>query len=186
MNAEKEASFRKLYDHHYRDVVAWLRRRGMDRAMAQDVSQEVFIRVYKGLDGFEGTHSWPWIRVIAKNAWANWLRDRATQKRGMEVTTLDEVPELDFDATTLWGSRTPSPEEKASWNEKLARLNKILGTFPKRSCEVFLLRYRDGMKYREVALHLGISIDTVKSHLHQARQRIREADLEGLDEEHQD
>ena len=182
--SKKNQDFRSLYERYYPDVVAWLCRRGVDKELARDLAQDVFGRVFRGLDELRGS-PWPWIQVITKRTLLNRRRYEHAKGRADE-TPVDEVPEPRAGRPGPGSPAVHSPEEILQSKERLARLNQVVSGLPDRARQVFLLRFRDGLKNRQIADLLGISADTVKTHLRKARDRVRAAFPDGEFEEHQD
>lgn len=183
MKENKEERFRALFERFYQDVVDWYCRRGVDGELARDLAQDVFFRVFRGLDGFRGESPWPWILVIVKRLWSNKLRKSATQKRGNRETNVDAVPEPRPDNLAPWIPRRAPPDKRVQGKEWISRLNEVLRTLPKRSRQIFLMRYRDDLEILDIARIQSVSKDTVKGDLRSARARVREAFPDLLPEE---
>jgi RNA polymerase sigma-70 factor (ECF subfamily) len=137
-----------------------LRRAGGDRAVAEDLTQEAFLRAWRGRRTFrEETSMRGWLCAIA----ANVVRDhaRAQRRRPAEVPPPDwlDVPDAGADAAST----------------ALSDLRAALAALPAKQREMFLLRERDGLSYSEIATALGCPVGTVMSGLSRARARLTEA-----------
>lgn len=142
-----------------------------------DLTQLAMLRVFKGIGTFRGESPvGPWLFEILTNVFRNELRRRHSMKReGVEVA-------LEGTATDDSGELVPRfPQLVTDEEDPLTALlrseggelfRQALGELPKQMRRVCLLRYIQGRKYREIATLLGISIETVKAHLHQAKHRI--------------
>ena len=135
-----------------------LRRVGGDRARAEDLSQEAFLRAWRGRRGFrEETSMRGWLCAIA----ANVVRDDARRRRRRPA----EVPAPEwFDV--------PSVAEDPAQFDALDRLRTALAALPANQREMFLLRERDGHSYADSAGALGCPVGTVMSGLSRARARL--------------
>lgn len=167
---------REVFLRYGPKVYRFFVRRGFDREEARDLNQETFFRVYKHMGALreEGALA-GWIMRIATHVWINELRFRKTDKRrGVEVP-VDVLAEA--------GDRAAGPVDRAAppegalgkllAAEELATLRRCLGELPPRM-RVCLLKFLiDERKYREIARDLELSIGTVKSHIHQAREHLR-------------
>lgn len=122
---------------------------------AEDLTQEVFLAAYQGLDRFEGRSSvQTWLYRIALNCWRNSCR----------APRLDTT---DIDTVTQAG---PGLEQSVTDN---IALTCALAALPPDLREAFLLVKAEGLKYREAAQVLNIPQGTVQFRVHQASRRLR-------------
>ncbi|MCG8456795.1 MAG: sigma-70 family RNA polymerase sigma factor [Holophagales bacterium] len=166
-----EQRFRQTYD----SVYYWFLRRGIDPETSRELAQDTFLAAYKSLESFRGESSFrTWVLRIARNIYRNYLRGRNTLKRGApEVSLGSGSQEVDDEPAGLEDPKAVDPEEHLLEGETRKKLHGGLDSLPPQIRQCLLLRL-DDLKYREIAAIQGISIDTVKSYLHQARQRLRE------------
>ncbi len=151
----------------YRDALsAFAYRYVRDADDAGDVVQEALLRAYQHLDSIERGRAFrPWLFAIARNASFNTLRKR---KRVDARADLGEhVP-----------SPTPGPEELALRDDRARAVRDALAALPERYRAVLELHYLSGLRYREIALALGVPLGTVKTHISRAKDRLR-SELEG-------
>jgi RNA polymerase sigma-70 factor (ECF subfamily) len=142
-----------------------LRRVGGQRSVAEDLTQEAFLRAWRGRRGFrEETSMRGWLCAIA----ANVVRDDARRRRRRPA----EVPAPDwFDVPDL----AADPAAVQAADESLGLLRTALAALPAQQREMFLLRERDGLSYNDIATALGCPVGTVMSGLSRARARLLEA-----------
>lgn len=157
-----------LYQRYYRPVVAFFRHKGFSKEESRDLAQETFLRVYRYRQRFRGeSSSATWLFQIAANLYKNTLRGLAAQKRDAEEVPLDLTeardPETDDDALELMLS-----------DERSRLLREALEELPPQMKRAVMLRVTSDMKYREIAEEMEVSIETVKAHLYQARQHLRD------------
>jgi RNA polymerase sigma-70 factor, ECF subfamily len=175
MGIDVDESSRKLYELHSRKVIGFFRRRGFSNEDSEDLTQDVFARVFNAIDTFRRESRFErWLFEIALNVYRNKLRSLGAEKRVAQEVSIDDTPEDDNGA----GSRVePVSKEKGALDTMIARerrkaLREAFAELPaqmRRCCE---LRYIHGLKYHEIAKVMKISIETVKAHLHQARKRL--------------
>jgi RNA polymerase sigma-70 factor (ECF subfamily) len=157
-------AFRELVDTYKGMVFAVVSRSLPDRADVEDVAQEVFVRVHRGLRNFRGdARLSTWICRIAMNACAD-----ARQRAPREVS-LDAAP-----------TGAPPPPAAAVTDpafrdvELRDRVSKAMARLPERSRLVLTMYYFAGQGYAEIADALKMPLGTVKTHLHRAKQELRD------------
>lgn len=142
-----------------------------DRDEALDLSQEVFLRVFRTIHRFRGQSALrTWIYRIAVNQARNRHRLWRRRHRADQVS-LDEHVRAHGE---FFSSRQLSPERVLAQKELAAALQQALDRLPFDQRTVIVLREIDGLSYEEIAFSLGVAIGTVKSRLTRARQALRE------------
>lgn len=142
-----------------------------NREEALDAMQEVYIKLYKSIGGFEaGRPLLPWLRRIAVNTSLNMLRHK---KRLMEVPAIvraGDGEELDM-ADCL-----PSPdntEETALMANYRELLEEAMGQLSPHYRSALVLRYQEELSYDEIAAALDQPLGTVKNYVHRARNLLK-------------
>jgi RNA polymerase sigma-70 factor (ECF subfamily) len=134
---------------------------------AADVTQETFIRAYRGLSGFRQGHKFkPWLLKVATNAGLNQIR----QSEIREFESLDAV--LDENPAAEPASRE-NLEEELDRRFSQAMLVDALRSVSPHNRHVFVLRYQHDLPYAEIAEIVGEPETTIKSTLHRVRERLR-------------
>jgi RNA polymerase sigma-70 factor, ECF subfamily len=133
-----------------------------DREAAEDVAQEVFIKVWRALPAFDGRASLStWIYTIARNTSLSALRDRRAKREDAAA------PDPDLEVASESGAA-----ELAAENASLLRLIERL---PDKQRQVVLLFYLQEQSHEEVATMLAMPVGTVKTLLHRARSSLAAA-----------
>lgn len=141
---------------------------------ALDVSQEVFVRAYRGIRTFKGDAKlYTWLYSIAANLSRNRLRDGARKGRN-RGTSLDALESETSGNTSEAASTGETPYSVASNKEMQALLQKCLDELPDHYRMTFILRTFEDLSYEEIAEAMGCPAGTVKSRLNQARKMLRE------------
>jgi RNA polymerase sigma-70 factor, ECF subfamily len=145
-----------------------------DRAMAEDLSQEVFLRVHKGLPSFDGQVRFAtWLHTIAMNVAISEYRRRRAKKRDRRTFSIDApVPGTD-DLYLTPAGRELDPGEKAHQHEFLARVRECVRNLPDEYREAVVLRDMESLAYEEIAVVLGLPIGTVRSRIHRGRLQLQ-------------
>jgi RNA polymerase sigma-70 factor, ECF subfamily len=131
-----------------------------DRGAAEDVTQEVFIKVWRALPAFDGRASMStWIYTIARNASLSALRGRRPQASLSDPQVMAAAESID---------PVPSAEVMAEH----AALLRLVDQLPIKQRQVIMLFYMEAQSHEEVAAMLAMPVGTVKTLLHRARARL--------------
>lgn len=148
-----------LFGRHYRDLYRFLLRMSGRRDVADDLVQEVFLRVVRALqDGGPVGHERGWIFSIARNL----LADQHRRIRH-EVVVVDE----------------PVEQVKQATQGLSARLGESLALLAEADREVFLLREVGGLSYKEIADVCRCTTEAVRCRLHRTRETLRTILIDG-------
>ena len=157
----------RLYERHkalvYRTALAITR----DEAAAEDILQEVFLRVYVYAHRFDETAPLePWLYRVTVNQAYSWV-SRAKRLFRAVQGALDRLK-----SSAQWQS---GPEKAAEEREQWQHLQKAIDALSPVQQIVVVLHYLEGLSLQEIAEVLDIPQGTVKSRLHYARRKLREA-----------
>src|SRR5687768_5041044 len=158
-----ETAFRELVDQYKSLVFALIARSVPNRGRAEELAQDVFLKVHRGLPYFRGESKLStWIYRIVINALSQERPELAT-------ASLDEVKEGD-DHPRL----QPAADDRAFGDLVLRdRLQKAIEQLPVQYQVLINGHYMKGMQYEELAAALDMPMGTVKTHLHRAKRRLR-------------
>jgi RNA polymerase sigma-70 factor (ECF subfamily) len=160
----------ELVAEHQRMVIQLAMNLLGDREEALDLSQDVFLRVFRTIHRFRGQSTLrTWIYRIAVNQARNRHRFWRRRHRADQVS-LDQHVANHGDLPT---ETTATPERALAQKELAARLQAALDRLPFDQRTVIVLREIDGLSYDEIAYSLGLAIGTVKSRLTRARRALR-------------
>ncbi|MDX1389891.1 MAG: sigma-70 family RNA polymerase sigma factor, partial [Acidobacteriota bacterium] len=136
-------------------LLGFFRRRGADRSEAEDLTQEVFLRVLRGLPSYraEGREE-AWIFTIARNVMLNHRRQRVGEPDREELR--GEEP-----------ARPDDPSDRLALDEALSRLSEL-------DRDVFLLREVGGLGHDEIGAICDLSHHATRSRIYRARESLRE------------
>jgi RNA polymerase sigma-70 factor (ECF subfamily) len=158
-----EAAFEQLVLRHQRYVFNLAYRVLGDYTEAEDMAQEAFVRVWRGLSGFRGQARFTtWLYRIVYNLCLNRLP--GLQRERLQTEPLEEV----------LADPGPSPADLFAVREKMAFLHAQLDRLPEKYRLVLTLRYLQHLSYDEIAAALEMPMGTVKTHIHRAHRLLRE------------
>ncbi len=169
--AGDETAYTELVAEHQRMVVQLAMNLLGDHDEALDLSQEVFLRVFRTISRFRGQSSLrTWIYRIAVNQARNRHRFWRRRHRDDQVS-LDAHVEAHGD---MMPGREAGPDRVLAQKELATRLQRALDGLPFDQRTAIVLREVDGLSYDEIAFSLGVAVGTVKSRLTRARQALRQ------------
>ena len=171
--AGEERAFQELVERYQTRLLNFIYRTIGDREKAEDLVQEVFIRVYRHLHRFDQTKKFStWAYTIASNLAKNELRNRSRNPlvlfQTMKGNWDDEDRPLQFEDTT---ARPDDMYRKRHLRELVAE---TVAKLPDHHREVFVLRELEGKSYEEIAEITDCNLGTVKSRLNRARNAFAE------------
>ena len=154
-------AFERLYRDNERKVFGLCFRLSSDPALAEELTQEVFVRAWRKLSSFRGDSAFSsWLYPLTVNVA---LSERRSRKRRDARIVATEDP-----ASLERAPRTPAPE--AGFD-----LEKAMAALPPGARAVFVLHDVEGRTHEEIASLLGLAAGTSKAQLHRARRLLREA-----------
>jgi RNA polymerase sigma-70 factor (ECF subfamily) len=160
-----ESSFFAQIVRRHQDSVYGMARRFLgSRAEAEDAAQEVFLRAYRGLEGFKGRAKLStWLHRIAFNHCADRLRSR--RRLGRQAEALNEQ--------ALLADGRSDPEGLALSAEERRSVRRAVNSLQEIYREVVILQYYQGMSSEEISALMGVPRKTVETRLYRARKALR-------------
>ena len=147
-------------DKVFRLIFSMLR----DRALAEDTTQDVFLRIWRALPGFAGQSQLStWIYAIAKNGALSEIRKRKP------TVSIDQNDDEDGYNPAVAALAAPDADDSAT-----VSVGQLLDQLPERYRQAVVLFYMEDKSYEQTAASLGLPLGTVKALLHRARKRLIE------------
>ncbi len=157
-----DSAFSQLVDLYTAPLYRIVRRMVVDTMEAEALVQETFWRFWLALPRYESDRPLlPYLATIASNL----ARDIYRRDRRLEDVSIDDISDESDEA--------PGAEEMAMDEMALERLARYVQDLPFDYREVISLRYEAGMTYEEIAGALSLPLNTVRTHLRRAKQRLR-------------
>ena len=164
-----EVSFAVLLDRHRRPVMRFLYRMLRNRAVSEDLAQEVFLRVYRSRTSYEPTAKFTtWLFRIATHLALNWIRDGKNEKL---QDSLDAEPVGGHGLQVADRSRTA--EQEMVYQARLQEVRDAIEALPGKQRAAVLMHKYEGMEYAQIAGALNCSESAVKSLLFRAYEFLR-------------
>ncbi len=178
-----EAAFSELVRLYQGRIFHLVLRMIGDPAEAEELSQEVFITVFKAIDGFRGDSKLStWMYRVATNHCKNRIKYLSRRARASK-RELDEIADRDAieSGTMSTSARLPRPDDMAQARQVERLIQRALLELDDDQRELVVLRDIENMTYEEIQRVTGLPEGTVKSRLHRARQALQQrlAELQG-------
>lgn len=170
--AGDEESFEPIFNRYSEHVLNFAYRFLHSQAEAEDVTQEIFLRIYRGKDRYEAERPFrPWLFTIASRLLSNRVRDSKRRAQVSLDSTDSEYGEWSLNLPDL---STPQPQEVAAVKEKRRVIQAALDQLPEDQRIAVLLCRFEGLSYEEIAESMNTSISAVKSLLYRAHQNLKQ------------
>ena len=170
----EEAAYRELVRRYERPVFSLIYRMVRDREIAEDLSQETFIKVLNALASYRPEFKFSsWVFKIANNAAIDYLRRRELDTLSLEGSPHADTPEK-IEATALQiGERAESALDAVANRELGGEIERAIAALRPEYRSCILLRHVEGRPYEEIAEILNLPLGTVKTYIHRARNELR-------------
>ncbi len=168
----KDPDFPKLYLEYQPKVLRYVSRM-VGEAEAEDLAQEIMLKVSQALPDFRGEAKLStWIYRIATHAAIDRLRSAAASQPAAEAST--DALEASVEERNTWtGEKVPLAEWQTVRKEMSACMQEYIHRLPEKYLTVLVLSEFENLSNQEIADILGISLGTVKIRLHRARERLK-------------
>ena len=163
-----DTAFSALVRKYQRSVHALAWRKIGDFHIAEDITQDTFLKAYQRLSMLKEPQSFgSWFYVITANQCKAWLRKKRTWMQSLEDTSSAQLEKATYSGHII--------EENEQMTEETQRevVKELLAKLQESDRTVITLYYLGGMTYEEISNFLGVSVGAIKSRLHRARQRLK-------------
>ncbi len=171
--AGDEGAFNFLVEKYHRAMIHFLFRMVHNQAVAEELAQEVFLRVYRSRESYRAEAKFTtWLYRIATNLAVNHARD-TRHERSAQTIYLD-APDEETGTTPDVADDEPSVEQKLLRDERMAAIRKHVMALPERQRMAVVMHKYQGMDYRQIGDVLKLSESATKSLLFRAYQTLRD------------
>ena len=155
-----------LYDRYARVVYSLLRRITQHSASADDLMQEVFLRLWRNAASYQAVRSAlaPWLFTLARNIAIDHLRSKGERQRQREVG-MDILPSQ---------VGAPNPEERLDQLRQARKVRDLIGSLPQSQRQALEFAYFQGMTHSEIAAAMSEPLGTVKTWIRNGLLRLRQ------------
>ena len=167
--AGDDTAFSVLVKKYQRSVHALVWRKIGDFHIAEDLTQDTFLKAYQRLSTLKKPQRFAsWLYVIAANHCSTWLRKKRLWTQSLEETNSVQLEKATYSGYVI--------EENERMTEETQRevVKKLLAKLQESERTVITLHYLGGMNYKEISEFLGVSVAAIKNRLYRARNRLKE------------
>jgi len=160
----RSRTWESAFETFYVDLCEYVLRLVGSADAAEDLVQDLFLHLWNTRGPRDALHlNRAYLYVAARNRALKYLRHRHVVTAWIERARREEPPAAE------------TPEDLYCRRELRAAVDEAIAALPERCREIFLLRRRDQLSYREIAARTGVSLGTVKSHMWRATVRLKES-----------
>jgi RNA polymerase sigma-70 factor (ECF subfamily) len=165
--AGSESAFRELVARYAAVTVNFIARMVHDRALAEDLAQDAFIRAFQRLSGYDPQRKFSsWFFQVAHNVTIDHLR-----RKKLQTVSLDQLVEHGHPGT-VDDHAGSSPAAQAEAGALASALELALARIRPEHRAAIVLHYQEGFGHSEISSILGVPIGTVKTYLHRGRKEL--------------
>ncbi len=167
-----QEAFALLYDRHARALINFFYKMCYDRALAEDLTQDTFVKLLRHRGKYRPDASFrTFLYTVARNLWI----DRHRSQKAAPRTVSAEIRVQEDGATLgdLVEAATENPADRLADREAAELVQRALLDLPEAQRLVFVMAEAQGLRYREISRILDIPVGTVKSRMNAAVTRLR-------------
>ena len=166
--AGDEDAFTALVKKYEKQIHAFIRRKVKDYHIAEEITQDTFLRAYEKLDTLRNPDRFSgWLYMIATRCSLTWLGEKRIPMQSLEAMSKAEIEAL------FYAQYMAEQTEKLATEQQREVIAYLLQKLPERERTTVVLHYLSEMTCEEIGDFLEISPNTVKSQLHRARERLK-------------
>ena len=170
--AGDQNAYYELVQRYQRPLYALIARMVRDVSLAEDLSQEVFVKAFRSLASYDPARKFSsWLFKIAHNTAIDQLRKRSLDTESLEGDGEEEGGGV---LRTAHAPLSETPEALRERGELQAAIEAAIGGLRSEYREVVLLRFQEGLAYEEIVEITGLPLGTVKTFLFRARKQLAE------------
>ena len=163
-----EVAFTELVKKYQKPVHALVWRKIGDFHIAEEITQDTFLKAYQGLATLKKPQSFAsWLYVIAANHCSTWLRKKRLQMQSLEETSRARLEKATYSGYVI------EENERTTVEAQREVVKKLLAKLQESERTVITLYYFSEMSSAEIGAFLGVSANTIRSRLRRAQQRLR-------------
>ncbi|HNT34148.1 MAG TPA: RNA polymerase sigma factor [bacterium] len=167
-----QEAFGELFSRNASDLYNFAYRLTGQTEDARDILQTAALKAFsRGCPSGEATRFYAWMRRVVLNLF---LDSERTNRRAGRPSLVQNVDWEDIEFAAVPQSQLASPRAEMDEHQRMQAIRKALDGLPTEYRAVVVLRDVEGLSYAEIALHLSVGVETVRTRLRRARERLRD------------
>ena len=172
--AGNQGAVAELLGRYERPIFSLIYRMVRDRALAEDLAQEAFIRAFNAISSYDPRYKFSsWIFKIANNHTIDHLRRRKLDTVSIDGSPHAQTAREEEQTRMVVESTDENPQEYVEHRELGDQIEQAIGTLRPEYRTAVLLRHVEGYAYEEIAEIMEVPLGTVKTYLHRARSELK-------------
>ncbi len=172
--AGNEGAFAELLGRYERPIFSLIYRMVRDRALAEDLAQEAFIRAFNAISSYDPRYKFSsWIFKIANNHTIDHLRRRKLDTVSIDGSPHARTAQEEEQTRLVVASTDENPQEYVEHRELGDQIEQAIGKLRPEYRTAVLLRHVEGYAYEEISKIMDLPLGTVKTYLHRARSELK-------------
>jgi RNA polymerase sigma-70 factor (ECF subfamily) len=171
----RERAYRELLERYERPVFSLVFRMVRDRATAEDLAQEAFVRAFQAIDRYNPAYKFSsWLFKVANNLTIDHLRKRKLDTISIHGSPHAHTPEAEERSRVTLEARGQTPEEYVENRELGGQIEEAIAGLRAEYRTAVLLRHVEGYGYEEIAEIMEVPLGTAKTYIHRGRAQLKE------------
>ncbi|UII26395.1 RNA polymerase sigma factor [Fulvivirga maritima] len=160
--AGDESAFHSFFNFFYEELVSYAYKHLYDQAESEDLVQEAFIYIWENASNLQ-------VHTNMRSYMYSMVRNRCINRlKKLSVVDYDHA----IDLNTIFEDSSVFPVFEENEEDVHSLITAVINSFPEKMREIFLLRIKHNYKYQQIAEHSGVSVNTVKTQLKRAKEKI--------------
>ncbi len=168
--AGEQQAFSAIVQRYRAQIYHFILKMVKDRAQAEDLTQETFIKAFRALASFNSNYAFStWLYKIAANNCIDYFR-----KKKLATTSIDTpIPAKDGELRRDFPDHRESPESQLISKERTNQIQQAIASLPGKYRQAIILRHSQDRSYEEIAEELNLPLGTVKVRIFRAREMLK-------------
>jgi RNA polymerase sigma-70 factor, ECF subfamily len=164
-------AFKTLMQTYVKLVYSYVYRICQQQELAEDMTQEIFVKVYQNMDKFDETRAFkPWLMRLASNHVISHLRKKSSATSLSLEALQEDQPHKEWGGIT---DESKDPSVQVEKQDNVSQVEMALKAMAPNYREVLLLRFQGDLSYEEIALKMQVPVNTIRTWLKRGKERLQ-------------
>lgn len=164
-------AFKTLMQTYVKLVYSYVYRICQQQELAEDMTQEIFVKVYQNIDKFDETRAFkPWLMRLASNHVISYLRKKSSAVSISLEALQEDQPHKEWGGIT---DESKDPSVQVEMKDNVSQVEIALGSMAPNYREALLLRFQGDLSYEEISLKMQVPVNTIRTWLKRGKERLQ-------------